>query len=287
MVEVAGGCCSSSQWGAELGEYWAGNSSRAEEMFGAFNPPLLAAAGIKPGDRVIDIGCGSGFTAQGAAALARPGQVLGIDISAAELGVAREQAAAAGVENLSFVQADAQRYRFERHSADVAISRFGTMFFDDPLAAFTNIGRALRPGGRLAFVCWRKFRGKGPVGLPLFLLATLAPAAMLDGAPAGPYSLADPVATKRLLGSAGFDDVRLAAVGAPLLLGRSVGEVMAFYLAQPAVKSCICSLSPAEETMLPELLGVLRSSLERQQRPGGVAIEAPAWLVTARRSAAP
>ena len=120
-----------------------------------YHPHLRAAIGVRPADRVLDIGCGTGQTTREAARAAASGSALGIDISAARLARARRLARADGLANISFVQADAQSHRFAPGCFDLAISRFGTMFFADPVAAFTSIGRALRPGARLVQLVWQ------------------------------------------------------------------------------------------------------------------------------------
>lgn len=277
-------CCSSSLWGSRLGDYWADNVDRNDMMFEPFTRPLLQAARIGPGDHVIDIGCGSGSTTREAARIAWPAPVVGIDISASILKVAESLAESNMVPNARFVWADAQKYRFQPRMADVVISRFGTMFFDDPLAAFSNIASAMRPGGRLAFLCWRKLSGQQVVALPLYLLATLAPSMMAGGAAGGPYSLANPLRTKRMLAAAGFSAPTLTPIEAPLLLGKDAGDVMSFYLGQPAVQACLSGLSPAGLSTLPEALSSLRMSLEAHETPRGVVMNAPAWLATAVRS---
>ena len=116
---------------------------------------LRRAWGVQPDDHVLDIGCGSGQTTREAARLARAGSALGVDISASAIERARELAQAQGVRNVTFERADAQVHPFPQERFDLAISRFGTMFFADPVAAFGNVGRALRPAGRLVMMVWQ------------------------------------------------------------------------------------------------------------------------------------
>src|SRR6516225_10366923 len=119
------------------------------------NERLRAAAGVSPRDRVLDVGCGTGQTTRDAARAATAGSALGVDLSAQMLEHARILSREEGLANVSFLQADAQVYQFPVASFDVAISRFGTMFFADPVAAFGNVGHALRPGGRVALMVWQ------------------------------------------------------------------------------------------------------------------------------------
>jgi ubiquinone/menaquinone biosynthesis C-methylase UbiE len=119
------------------------------------NEVLRQACGIHPRDHVLDIGCGTGQTTRQAAGTALAGSALGVDVSAAAIERARELARSEQVSNVAFERADAQVHRFPRAHFDLAISRFGTMFFDDPAAAFANIRRALRPAGRLVMLVWQ------------------------------------------------------------------------------------------------------------------------------------
>ena len=119
------------------------------------NRVLREAAGVRQHDRALDIGCGSGLTTREAARAARDGSALGVDISAAAIRRARDTARAEGLDNVAFARADAEVYGFAPESFDLAISRFGTMFFHDPVVAFANIKRALRPDGRLVMMVWQ------------------------------------------------------------------------------------------------------------------------------------
>src|SRR5690349_7634053 len=116
---------------------------------------LLQAAAIAAGERVLDLGCGNGASTREAARMAEPGEVVGIDLSAAMLTNARTRSAAAGLTNVTFVQGDAQIHDFGPESFDVIISNAGAMFFDDKVAAFSNLRRALRPGGRIVLMAWQ------------------------------------------------------------------------------------------------------------------------------------
>src|SRR5688572_10172057 len=120
-----------------------------------YNEHFRAAAGVGPQDRVLDSGCGAGQSTRDAARAAVGGRALGIDVSARMLEIARERAVAEGLANVAFEQGDAQGHPFADNHFDVAISRFGTMFFAEPVPAFTNIARALRPGARLVMLVWQ------------------------------------------------------------------------------------------------------------------------------------
>lgn len=146
-------------WNGYEGTHWARNQARWDAVNEGFNEPLLAAAAIGERDHVLDIGCGAGCTTRLAAQRASGGRVLGLDLSAPMLERARESAQSAHISNVFFEQGDAQAHPFEAGTFDVVISRYGVMFFADPVAAFTNIGKSLRPGGRMAFVCGAEAEG--------------------------------------------------------------------------------------------------------------------------------
>ena len=142
-------------WDGDEGAYWAANADRFDRGIAAYHDAFLAAADIGAADHVLDIGCGTGQTTRDAARAASSGSVLGVDLSSQMIDHARRRAAQEGISNVRFEQADAQVYPFETAAFDVAISRTGAMFFGDIVAAFTNIGRALRPSGRLTLLTWQ------------------------------------------------------------------------------------------------------------------------------------
>ncbi len=142
-------------WNGDEGAYWSAKADYFDRSIAAYHAPFMEAARIGRSDRVLDIGCGAGQTTLDAARQAPAGSVLGVDLSDQLLEVARQRAAAAGVTNVSFLQADAQIQPFEPASFDVAISRTGAMFFGDHGAAFANVRAALRAGGRLVLLSWQ------------------------------------------------------------------------------------------------------------------------------------
>src|SRR5687768_2036780 len=146
-------------WDGDEGSYWADNAAHFDKSIATYHERLMTAAAIGAKERVLDIGCGTGQTTRDAGRAAHSGTALGVDLSSRMLDVARRLAADDGLSNVTFAQADAQIHPFEPASYDVAISRTAAMFFGDHVAAFTNIGRALRPGGRLALVTWQPLAG--------------------------------------------------------------------------------------------------------------------------------
>ncbi|MET7516406.1 methyltransferase domain-containing protein [Streptomyces sp. NPDC005480] len=227
----------SQAWNGYEGEHWARNQDRWDAVNEGFNQPLLDAAAVRPGERVLDIGCGAGSTTRLAARHAGPdGRALGVDLSGPMLARAEESARQEGAAGAGFERGDAQIHPFPAGAFDVAISRFGVMFFADPVAAFGNIRRALRPGGRLAFICaaeperndWLRavagLRGILPVG------DFGAPGGQEASRSPGMFSLADPDATRGVLSDAGFAGIEVRPVEAYGLWGRDAGDAAAFLL---------------------------------------------------------
>jgi SAM-dependent methyltransferase len=266
-------------WNGDEGAFWADHAPCFDRAVAAYHGTLMAACGIARGERVVDIGCGTGQATRDAAGAARPGPVLGVDLSARMLELARQLAARQDISNVSFEQADAQIYPFPAGSFDVAISRTGTMFFGDPAAAFTNIGRALRPGGRLVMLVWQ---GPGPNEWIRELSSALAAGRDLPARPAGapgPFSLADPARTRTLLASAGFSDVRLDALHGPLWFGSDPGDAHRFVLGLLG-----WMLDGLDDTGRERALDALTATLTTHAGTDGITFASAAWLIRAVRA---
>jgi SAM-dependent methyltransferase len=190
----------------------------------AHHEHLRAAYGISPGDEVLDIGCGTGLTTRDAARAAAPGRVVGVDVSEPMLQRARQLTAAERLANVRYERGDAQVHRFAPARFDVAISRFGTMFFADPVAAFANIAAALRADARLVLLVWQRLERNEWVQL---IDAALGDAAQPTPPGADPFSLGDAEATARILETAGFDDVRFEEVHEPVFYGPDPDAALA------------------------------------------------------------
>jgi len=268
-------------WNGDDGQHWVGHRERYEAMLRDVTARMLAAAAIEPGDVVLDIGCGCGGTTRAAAGVASAGRVLGVDLSEPMLAEARRQAERAGMANVEFARVDAQVAAFPSASFDVAVSRNGVMFFDDPHAAFANVARALRPGGRLAFVCWQEPARSELFTLPLGVLATHLPLPALGGDGPGGFSLADPARIRTLLTDAGFGDVIIDPVVATMRIGRDVDDVVAFLRSVPLARSVLTS---ADETTSATITAALRDALAPHQSSDGLYLDGAAWLVTACRA---
>jgi SAM-dependent methyltransferase len=263
-------------WNGYEGEHWAAHYDRYDAVNGGFNAPLLDAAGIGAGDRVVDLGCGNGQLTRDAARRATAGHTTGLDLSEPMLARARERAKAESVDNVSFEQADVQVHPFELGSYDVALSRFGIMFFADPVAAFANVGRALRPGGRLAFLCMTAFEGTdlGTVfgSMGPFLPQPTGP----DGT--GPTSFADPERTTAVLTAAGFTDVVCTYVETDQTWGRDVADAAEFIAGWGPVQYHLGLVSPEAAAAAK---GALTAALAPFARQDAVVLRGTAWLVTA------
>jgi SAM-dependent methyltransferase len=269
-------------WTGEGLQQYLQQRDRWEAIWRPFGAALLDAAALQPGERVLDVGCGEGVTTLEAAERVAPGGVVvGVDISAPMLALARQRAAAAGAEGVEYVEADAQAHRFEGRAFDAVISRFGTMFFADPDAAFSNLARALRPGGRLVSVCWQE-----PTKIEWAAMAIGAAATHLGlpdfgppGAP-GPFALADGARLSRFLEAGGFRDISLETVTRPHRVGDDVDDVVAFITSLDESRALFAG-KPEDKIAI--AVDAIRAALTPYAGPNGVVMDATAWLVSARR----
>jgi SAM-dependent methyltransferase len=243
----------------------------------AHHEHLRAAYGISSGDSVLDIGCGTGLTTREAARSAAPGRVVGVDVSERMLGRARELTAA---DNVRYELGDAQVHPFDPGGFDVAISRFGTMFFSDPAAAFANVAAALRPGGRLVLLVWQPREVNDWM---LEIDAVLGEARQPPSPGMDAFSLGDAAATERLLGGAGFTGIRFEDVREPVFYGADVDAALANVRGFQDTSAALASLGEDEAARTVERLRELLAAHYSDDR--GVALDARSWLVTARRAA--
>jgi SAM-dependent methyltransferase len=244
------------------------------------NPVLRRACGVRRHDHVLDVGCGTGQTTREAARTATAGGALGVDISAHAIERARELAQAEGLGNVIFEHANAQVHRFPQQRFDLAISRFGTMFFDDPVAAFANIRRALRPAGRLVMMVWQGHeRNEWEVAIRRSLEAFKEPAAVAPARP-GPFSLADPPTVKQILGAAGLADITFTDVNEPVYYGPDVAAALDWVRGFTCTSEILKRLDPADAS---RAVGRLREMLSAHLSDDGVWFNSRAWIITARR----
>jgi SAM-dependent methyltransferase len=231
---------------------------------------------------VLDIGCGAGTSTVEAARRVPEGEAVGVDLSSRMLDVGRKAAAEAGIGNVTFLQADAQTHRFEPDRFDVAISAFGVMFFDDPVAAYANVRRALRPAGTLTWLVWRELERNEWVSS---FRAALAAGRDLPTPPPGgphPFGMADQAITAARLRDAGFDDVAFEAVEAPMRFGRDLDEAWSFVSSLGIARGLTADL---DDEAREGALVALRATVEDHVSGDGVAFDSSAWCITARNPA--
>jgi SAM-dependent methyltransferase len=244
----------------------------------AHHEHLRAAYGISAGDDVLDIGCGTGLTTREAARAAAPGRVVGVDVSERMLERARQLMAAERLDNVRYELGDAQVHRFDAAGFDVAISRFGTMFFADPAAAFANIAGALRPGARLVLLVWQRREDNEWMRA---IDAALRDAARSPQPGADPFSLGDPETTAGILEGAGFDGIRFEDVREPVLYGHDLDAALAVVRGFQDTSAALASLSDGEAARTLERLRETLAGHYSDER--GVALDSRSWLITARR----
>jgi SAM-dependent methyltransferase len=263
----------------------AGNLARMHVDYDAelriHNATLRRVCNLGLDDRVIDIGCGTGQTTRDAAHTAVFGSVLGVDTSGPAIERARELAYGEGLHNVTHAVADAQVHSFEDEGFDVAISRFGTMFFAEPSSAFCNIARALRPGARLVMMVWQHHdRNEWASSIDNALAADQAslprPSDAMD-----PFSFGDPAAVTTILDAAGFVELSFTDVHEPVYYGRDVAAALDWVRGFADVRKTLQQLDPASRQ---HALDRLVRMLEAHTRADGTWFDSRAWIVTARRA---
>ncbi len=248
----------------------------------------LDTARIAPGTRILDVGCGWGDTALALARRTGPaGHVLAIDCVERFLRKGRADAAAEGLGNIRFVAADVERHPFSGDH-DLCFSRFGMMFFENPVVAMRNIRTALRPGGDLVFIVWRDLSENPWVGLPKAVVQDFLPPpgdhARTCGP--GPFSMADPEVVRTQLEIAGFEDIRFRRTDGPVTVGASLRNAIDFQLAIGPAGELFREAGALAQDQKAEIETALGIALARWQRPdGSIVMPSASWRVSARRPA--
>ena len=262
--------------------HWVTNQARYDRMNEPFAALILAAAQLRPGSQVLDVGCGCGGTTLAAARVIAPGQAVGLDLSGPMLARARASAEAAGLRNAVFQQGDAQVHPLEPARFNAVISRFGTMFFADPVAAFANIRSATRPGGRLAFVCWQPLAANQWLLVPGAALAEHVPPPAGFGSGDGPgmFAFSDPDRPREILAAAGWRDIEITAEHASVLVGGggSVEDAVEFVRTGSMGRMM---LAGADAGTFDRAVASVRAALARYADADGVRLGAGVWLVQA------
>lgn len=244
----------------------------------------LAKLRLTPGARVLDVGCGWGDTAIRLAKMTGPtGSVIGLDCCGAFLEQGRQDAAAAGLANIRFVEADVEAYPF-RPEFDLCFSRFGMMFFASPVAAMRNVRKALKPGGRLMFITWRTIDDNPWLGIPKKVVLNFLPPPGEDAQTCGPgpFSMASTSLVTAQLRAAGFDDVGFERADGPVMVGGTVEQAMQFQLALGPAGEIFREAGKEAERRKDEIEAALRTSLSRYEKDGRIVMDSSSWTITAR-----
>jgi SAM-dependent methyltransferase len=262
-------------WNGAVGARWVEFQADMDRNLTDANAGVLALAAARPGERVLDIGCGAGqATHLLAKAVGANGAVTGVDISVPLL----DAAIAAGGANETFIEADAAFHAF-KPEYDLVCSRFGVMFFDDPPAAFANIRKALKPGGRLAFVCWRPALENQWVTVPAVAAKDLLPPSPpADPLAPGPFAFADPQRVKTILSGAGFQDVAVTKLDGHMNLGADADHA-AFQMTNIGPLSR--ALGEADDATRERVRLAVKAALEAIRSNGTIKPAIACWLVSA------
>jgi SAM-dependent methyltransferase len=267
-------------WDGEEGDEWTENAARYEATDRWISARFEADCPIASTDRVLDIGCGTGKSTRAAARRAAAGSVLGVDLSSRMLEYAREQTRAEALTNVEYVRADAQVHEFDPAAFDLAMSDFGAMFFNDPVAAFTNIGGALRPGGRIALLAWQPFERNEWLSA---IFSALDAGRSLPTPPAGapgPFGLAEPDTVREIMHRSGLSDVKLIPIAEPIFLGTDADDAWAFVSELGIIRGLTAGLDDAQRQAA---LDRLRQVVDASETSDGAVLGSAAWLITATR----
>lgn len=271
-------------WNDRSGSSWARQQQSTDAQLEPFGLAVMDLVAPAAGERVLDVGCGAGQTLlQLAERVGVTGRVVGVDVSEQLLARARERVAEAGLAQVELVLGDAATQRFEA-PFDVVFSRFGVMFFEDAVAAFQNLRRALRAGGRLGFVCWQAMELNPAFLAPLAAARRLAPdqpaPKLLDPGKSGPFYFADPALIERTLRAAGFAQLGIEPREFWGLLGgaRTLDEAVAFCL---DIGPTARFISEADPVLAPAMRDAVREALAPFVRAEGVYMSFQTFLVTA------
>jgi SAM-dependent methyltransferase len=274
-------------WNGEASATWSSHPEKYDAMLGELGERVLAAAALSAGERVLDVGCGGGQLAlQAAHQVGETGSVLGVDVSSELLAVTRRRATEAGLTQVQVLEADAQEHTFPASSYDAVVSRFGVMFFADPVAAFANLLQATVPGGRLAFVAWQAAPLNEWVMVPMGAMIPHVgfPDLPAPGAP-GPFAFGDAERLRGIVTEAGWADVAIEDVQTTVSAGgaRTADEAVEFVTEDTFGRMLLGKAEPEQRAAA---LAALREAYEPYVGADGVRVKAAVWLVTARRPAA-
>lgn len=239
---------------------------------------------IRAGDKAVDVGCGFGDTAiQIAERVGPQGSVLGIDCCDAFLEFGRVDAKAAGVRNVTFVEGDVQNYPFEQNH-DFCFSRFGTQFFENPVAGLRSMRGSLKPGGIMTMIVWRSIDDNPWLGMPKQVILQHLPPPGEDARTCGPgpFSMADQAMVTRQLEIAGYDQIEFERIDAPLMVGNTLDDAVGFQLALGPAGEVYREAGALAEAKHDEIVAALNSELEKYVTDEGVVLQSSSWKIRAR-----
>jgi SAM-dependent methyltransferase len=266
-------------WDGSDGAFWTAQASRFDETLAHIHGPFLTAAAIRETDRILDVGCGTGRATRDVARTAARGSALGVDLSSQMIALARETAAAEGLDNVEFHQADAQIHPFDAATFDVVISRMGAMFFGDPIAAFANFHRTLRTEGRLTLLTWQsiaanewltEFRAAVAVGRDLPTPPPTAPSA---------FALSDPDRVSAILAAAGFAGITFTSLHEPISFGPDPDAAFDFIDGLTG-----WMLHGLDQAGRDAARAALRTTIAEHTDELGVTYQSATWIIQAHKS---
>jgi SAM-dependent methyltransferase len=267
------------RWNGADGQHWISAQERYDAMLAPFTDLILTAATLVPGESVLDVGCGCGATTLAAARAVSPGAAVGVDLSAPMLARARAAAALADLPNASFEHGDAQVWSPPGLRFDTVVSRFGMMFFADPVAALANLRGITKARGRLAFTCWQSLAANDWILVPGAALAEHLP--LPDPGPPdspGMFALADPDRIRRILEDAGWREISVTSEQVSVLLGRSPDDAVEFLRNRSAARTVLAGADPGRQA---RALRAVRDALNPHAGQDGVRLNAAVWVVKA------
>lgn len=264
-------------WNGESGDRWVADADRRDAVLAPVAEALLAAARLSVGEDVLDVGCGCGITTLAAADAVAPGTATGLDLSEPMLDLARQRAQD---DPVTLLQADAQTHRFDPDAYDVIISRFGTRFFDEPVAAFANLAAATRPTGRLCLATWQPLAANDWLLIPGAALLRYGSLPDSGGTAPGMFAQSDPVAATEVLIAAGWRDVIVDPVTVSLRLGTDAADATD-YLADTGIARAV--LDTIDRADRDEAIAAVTDALEAHANASGVRLDAGINLIRASR----